>query len=163
MALASCSSPPPGPGDDAGVVDAGIRDAGAPDAGSTGVDAGRLDSQEHYTYAGCDDAGTYGCPRSLVFVCALNSIRERYAACQSPADCVLVSATNCFAHLTTCPPAAVNDAGASAFLAEANAEGERYCDGGNCRISGLCAVSYQRQFVDCVGGRCVALSDDGGP
>lgn len=155
-ALASCSSPPPAPTDDAG-----FPDAGAPDAGSA-VDAGRLDSQENYTYSGCDDAGTYGCPRSLVFVCALNAIRERYAWCQSPADCVLVSATNCFAHLTSCPPAAVNDAGAAAFLAEANAEGERYCDGGTCRVSGLCAVSYQRQLVDCVSGRCVAISDDGG-
>jgi hypothetical protein len=136
-------------------------DAGPPDAGSE--DSGRPDPQENYTYAGCDDAGTSGCPRSLVFVCALNAIRARHATCQTAADCVVVSATNCFGHLTTCPPAAVNDANAATFLTEANAEGARYCDGGGCRSSPSCAASYQLQRVDCVAGKCVALSDDGGP
>lgn len=153
MIFVAACTPVPQPGQDAGMMDGGSLDAGTADAG---------DSQERYTYPGCDDAGTYHCPRSNVFVCALNSIREKYVSCQMASDCVAVSATNCFDHLTDCPPAAVNDAGAAAFLVEANAEGERYCDGGKCRGAGSCAFSYQRRLVDCTSGRCVALQDDGG-
>lgn len=151
-----------GPGSaDAGSADAGSTDAGSTDAGST--DAGSPDSQQSYTYPGCEDAGSDGCPHLGVFACALNAIREKYLACQSAADCVAVSATNCVEAFTICPPAAVSDAGAAAFLAEANLEGARYCDGGRCGSGGLCGLSFRGRQVDCLGGRCVAVPDDAGP
>lgn len=155
-AFASCSSMP---ALDAGTPDAGMPDAGQADAGRP--DSGEPDSQERYTFAGCDDAGSSGCPRDLVFACALNTIRERYSSCQTAADCIAVSTTNCVDVLTVCPPAAVNDAGA--FLAEANAEGEHYCRTGRCRGFGSCGLSFQQRLVDCVAGRCVAMRDDAGP
>ncbi|MBL8956736.1 MAG: hypothetical protein JNK82_38540 [Myxococcaceae bacterium] len=57
----------------------------------------------------------------------------------------------------------MNTAEAAAFLAEANHEIRRYCDGGSCRSSGLCAFSDQAGRVDCIQGTCRALTDDGGP
>ena len=129
------------------------RDAGALDAG---------DSQERYTWPGCDDAGSYGCPRSRVFICALDSIQARHASCQTAADCVAVSTTNCFGYLTDCAPAAVNATSAAAFLAEANAEGARYCDGGHCGGSASCSSSYDLKLTDCLFGKCIPRSDDGG-
>lgn len=144
---------------------AGCTPVSQPGPDASSPDSGSPDSQERYTYPGCDDAGTNpgaGCPRELVFVCALNSIREKYVSCASAADCVAVSATNCIDYFTTCLPAAVNNAGSAAFLEEASAQGDRYCGGGGCRGFGHCAFSYRRRLVDCISGRCVALQDDGG-
>lgn len=116
-------------------------------------------AQESYRYPGCDDAGTYACPRSLVFTCALNSIEQRYRACTTAADCVLVSPRNCFGHWV-CRPAAVNDAGLADFLAEVDTEVRRYCELPACISSPACAFSYDQ--VGCISGRCVALKSDGG-
>lgn len=145
--LLACS---PLPTPDAGVPDAGTFDAGTDGGGNP---------QTGYAHAGCDDAGTDYCPRDLVFHCALDSIERRHRACQSAADCVLVSPENCLGHWV-CRPAAVNDAGVSSFLAEANAEISRYCDGALCRGGPSCAFTYVS--ADCVSGQCVARREDGG-
>jgi hypothetical protein len=136
-------------------------------AGLPPVDAGMVTltpfpgpgSQQTYSYAGCEGAGTYHCPNSLVFTCALDSIRTRHAACQTAADCVLVRVRNCFGHLESCPPAAVSDAGA--FLEEAMLEVHGYCDSASCYGSPSCAFDFTH--VDCLAGRCVARTADGGP
>lgn len=150
LAFTLACSPLPAP-------DAGVPDASTPDSGRS--DAGAVNSQETYAYAGCDDAGTYGCPRSLVFACALDTIERRHASCQAASDCVLVSPPNCFGHWV-CRPAAVNDAGLASFLAEANLEIDRYCDGGLCRGAPSCVFSYVS--ADCLNGTCVARREDGG-
>jgi hypothetical protein len=142
---------------DAGIQDAGVADGGAPDAG---LDAGGPNGQLSYTYPGCEDGGSYYCPNAGIFTCALKTIQAKYASCTSPQDCVAVSATNCIDMLTFCPPAAVSNA--SAFLAEANAEGASYCAGDACHISGSCAISYQSGLTDCINGTCVAVPDDAG-
>jgi hypothetical protein len=116
-------------------------------------------AQESYRYPGCDDAGTYACPRSLVFTCALNSIEQRYRACTTAADCVLVSPKNCFGHWV-CRPAAVNDAGLADFLAEAETEIARYCETPGCAGGPACLEIPSR--AGCLNGRCVALREDGG-
>lgn len=123
----------------------------APDAGHN--------PQADYSYAGCEDAGSYGCPNDQVLACALTTIRAKYDECQQSGDCVVAPVPNCIGVYSSCPPAAVNDAGHAAFLAEAAIEVDRYCDGGLCRSSPSCAFSYQQGRVDCVNGRCVAQPD----
>jgi hypothetical protein len=131
---------------------------------STGfrIDAG--DTQERYSYAGCEAAGTQGCPNDLVFSCALHVIQAKYSTCTTAADCVTVSLTNCVDTLSSCPPAAVNTASATAFRSEADAESQRYCGTqAPCHEAGDCALSFSAGRVDCVNARCVALTDHGGP
>lgn len=132
-----------------GVIEADLEDAGA-DASTRDTDAtdGGMpdggDSQSRYLYPGCEDAGSYGCPNLLVFYCGLRAIEGRHNACAQPSDCVAVPVRNCVGALSSCPPAAVNDAGRHAFTAEATEEVWRYCgDGGaTCFSSGSCAYAY---------------------
>lgn len=145
--------------------DAG-SDAGAfsSDAGNDGgvVDGGT--SQDLYTYPGCEDAGSYGCPNLLVFNCALRDIEARHNDCATPSDCVAVPVANCVGVLSSCPPAAVSDAGRENFLRQATHEVWSYCgDGGaTCVSAGSCAASYRLGRTACVNGHCVAVSDDAG-
>lgn len=152
VVFSGCICGPLPSGLDAGEIPAGGRADAGGDAGPN--------AQERYTFAGCpDDGGSVGCARHRVFECALEAIRDKYALCQSPSDCVAVFPPNCIDAMR-CPPAAVNDAGA--FLSEVSVETERYCDGGGCLGTGACSRSYQRSLSDCIGGRCVAVQDDGG-
>ena len=116
-------------------------------------------SQDVYSYPGCDGAGTAYCPRDLVFVCALNAIERKHGGCSSDADCRLLPLGNCFGHLSSCPPAAINAASEQAFREEAEVEVARYCDGARCGGSGSCAFSYRDGGVSCQSGRCVAVPD----
>ena len=136
----------------------------APDAGSGGSDAGKQPptSQETYTYYGCDDAGTYGCPRDRVFTCALEFIRTKHVHCTDDPDCTLVRLDNpCVDYFGDCYPAAVAVLEKSSFLTETDVEVKRYCDTAQCRESGSCAaVTYEAR---CVMGACttVAVVDGG--
>lgn len=126
-----------------------------PDGGDAGGGTG---PQQQYTYQGCEDAGTYGCPNDLTFYCALDTIEARYNACSSSADCVLVDTGDCVGY-TSCVPAAVSLASRATFEAEAATEVTRYCSGATCMSSGSCAEFYDS--VACIAGRCVAVADAG--
>lgn len=117
------------------------------------------DVQSEYTYAGCNDAGTYGCPNDLVFNCALEQIEAKHGGCQSDTDCVAVDFDTCQGNYT-CTPAVVSDAGA--FLAEANIELDRYCDGGPCRSFATCANGRNDYQPRCIQNRCRPELIDGG-
>ncbi|MFL5320304.1 MAG: hypothetical protein ACJ790_11660 [Myxococcaceae bacterium] len=140
----------------------GSSDSGTPpEIHDGGHDAG-LSSQEAYSYAGCEDAGSYTCANLLVFSCALHAIQGKYNACNSPSDCVAVVIPNCVGVLTDCAPAAISDAGLAAYRSEATTEINRYCATATCFSAPSCAYSFTQRLADCVNGRCVPVPDDGG-
>lgn len=122
-------------------------------------EGGPADAQSAYRYAGCDDAGTYGCPNDLVFSCAMRAIHDRHdGTCQQAADCADVTLPNCMG-VGVCTPVAVPVGAREAYLAEARAEIAHYCDGGTCHGSPSCVGVPER--VDCIGGRCRWRMDGG--
>lgn len=156
-----------GRGSDTKAADSGLL----PDAGNRDADGGHdaglgdeLTSQHRYSYPGCEDAGTYGCPNLPVFYCAMRAVEGRHNSCSVPSDCVAAPIRNCVGALSSCPPAAVTVVGHDAFVIEAQAEVWRYCgDGGaTCVTSGSCGYAYSQERATCVNGRCVPVLTDGG-
>lgn len=163
--VSGCLDSNGGRGGDTNPTDGGLRNT---DGGTQGADDGydgERTSQHRYTYPGCEDAGTYGCPNLLVFYCAMRAIEARHNSCSVRSDCVAAPIQNCVGALSSCPPAAVTVVGRDAFVIEAQAEVWRYCgDGGaTCGSSGSCASSYSQELATCLNGRCVPLLTDGGP
>lgn len=130
-------------------------------SGDAGADAG--DSQERYRFAGCEDAGRLsGCPNMGIFYCALATIEARHDGCSDAGECVAINLGDCVHARNGCPPAAINGSRRAQYQAEALAEVRAYCDRSTCVGAASCAGNFSEGRTSCVGGRCVAVSNDGG-
>jgi hypothetical protein len=126
-----------------------------PDAGGC-ADGGVL-SEETYAAPGCSQESLV-CPNDGTLRCALRKIQAQHDACQLTADCVPAPppARNCTGW-GTCPPFAVHSAQLGAFLAEEQAEVDRYCACPTCAWSTMCP-GVDAGVARCVSGHCTWVS-----